>query len=1104
MKIKTYTCVTLPGTKRNNHFFTLKPILIMKKIFPPPFIFSFSFIKLWLITSGFFGLTASIFGQLGITITPDNSNPTIGCQSDNVVKYTVEVCNKSLTTGFDYVLTINSPLDRQIVTEFDPSLQLTQINPSLEQLTGSFYIFPGNCDYYTFSAEVFDFGAGGTFTVSATTVVSPSGATANAQTIISSLPEIVISGTQTISSLVPGTLPANGCDDVQRKIRLTANAVLEVDQDYCFSNTKFIVESGGSIVVQSGAISPSNLQIYNCKLFGCGTMWRGITVQESNAVFMWKSFISDAQYGIQSRNASSIGCIGNTFDRNFVGFHVPDLNGSMQFTQVTMLGNLYTCSDDLSAAFAGQSPAPGSRSYAGIEANRLLTLTVASWGYVESFFYARFSKMRNGIIMNNCNSLYADRCVFEDLKEVDGNDGYPMSGRGIHFRTGELLSVKGWGGEPGLTASFSNCDYAVEAEVASVSIEENAMYATQFGVSLQNCFSSLKIRNNYIESAWRGITSFECRPLTGEIADNFFYIGGTPATGFGAPTVAAAMGIYDYNNLAPQIYWDIHDNEITLDAAWVGMDIAFTRNARVHHNTIWMLNDEWNKVGIQLGGAANQNQIYRNDIHGIFSNSICEPTTGIAVVNSYADTIYCNDNYDTNYGIQFRYGCSSTDLRGNRLLNANDIGLMLGAEPVQPGCFAISVTNTVIGQQFYRGNSWDGNYNLNGAKNTATSFLLVLASRFDVYQFNPPPPLYLPPNISSVAPWFFNQPPPIGTKTYLCPPEPPEEYPQELPTALDYAIADSSLGTGAFVNTFRWILKRQLLHRLDEHPGWLNTDAAMQTFYNNPQNASARAFHEFSRQVGALGSLGENDINYINQLQAEMSALLDDYTGALANLYSGTLDEQDSLTVEGQVLSLHQQLLTKTGQLRTFWDDYRADRAAAAAALLSQVENLSDTAVYENNEKSVLKVALQLALSGAQQLSPVQREALEAVAEQCLYAGGDAVAAARNILNVYDRLRAYDDNELCDEDTPRPKERSTAAGFSVWPNPAQGVIQIESGYTMQKITLSDLNGKVWQEQAFDNVRETTLTLPNLSSGVYLLSIISSDGHTAIQKIIILH
>jgi hypothetical protein len=124
-------------------FSSFKLVSIMKKLVHFHALLLTRFLLSAVLCLGF--AATPTLGQLAITITSDNPNPTIGCQADNTVTYTVSVCNKSLTIGYYYDLTVNSPLDRQAISAYDPLLQLTQVSPTLEQLTGSFYIYPGNC-----------------------------------------------------------------------------------------------------------------------------------------------------------------------------------------------------------------------------------------------------------------------------------------------------------------------------------------------------------------------------------------------------------------------------------------------------------------------------------------------------------------------------------------------------------------------------------------------------------------------------------------------------------------------------------------------------------------------------------------------------------------------------------------------------------------------------------------------------------------------------------------------------------------------------------------------------------------------------------------------
>jgi hypothetical protein len=246
-----------------------------------------------------------------------------------------------------------------------------------------------------------------------------------------------------------------------------------------------------------------------------------------------------------------------------------------------------------------------------------------------------------------------------------------------------------------------------------------------------------------------------------------------------------------------------------------------------------------------------------------------------------------------------------------------------------------------------------------------------------------------------------------------------------------------------------------------------------------------------------------NARDYMNALNAEALALSEDYEAVLEAQYSGTLDTQDSLATAAMADSLFGQLVSRAELLHGFWNNHRATRIATADTLLSQATSLPGTAIFEANEKTVLETALELAVSGETQLSTAQRAALEQIAEQCFYAGGDAVAAARNMLNHYDGPEAYNDDLLCQGGAPRHASSGPAQGLKVWPNPSAGTISIVSAAPVQKMVLFNAGGSVIREYYLDSIQETTLDLQDLSNGMYLLSVTGINGYTITNKLILL-
>lgn len=71
--------------------------------------------------------------------------------------------------------------------------------------------------------------------------------------------------------------------------------------------------------------------------------------------------------------------------------------------------------------------------------------------------------------------------------------------------------------------------------------------------------------------------------------------------------------------------------------------------------------------------------------------------------------------------------------------------------------------------------------------------------------------------------------------------------------------------------------------------------------------------------------------------------------------------------------------------------------------------------------------------------------------------------------------------------------------FAVFPNPAQQVINIRSNASILKISLTDLNGRVVKESAFDKMSDIEWNISDLTSGLYLMNITTAEGNT-VKKI----
>jgi hypothetical protein len=89
-------------------------------------------------------------------------------------------------------------------------------------------------------------------------------------------------------------------------------------------------------------------------------------------------------------------------------------------------------------------------------------------------------------------------------------------------------------------------------------------------------------------------------------------------------------------------------------------------------------------------------------------------------------------------------------------------------------------------------------------------------------------------------------------------------------------------------------------------------------------------------------------------------------------------------------------------------------------------------------------------------------------------------------------------------DTSLATDSFAKNGLSIYPNPAKTEFFIKNSgqITLSKMELFDLTGKLLLSQNLGNTESTTITLPNLSKGMYLVSAQDSSGNQYQSKIIV--
>jgi hypothetical protein len=178
--------------------------------------------------------------------------------------------------------------------------------------------------------------------------------------------------------------------------------------------------------------------------------------------------------------------------------------------------------------------------------------------------------------------------------------------------------------------------------------------------------------------------------------------------------------------------------------------------------------------------------------------------------------------------------------------------------------------------------------------------------------------------------------------------------------------------------------------------------------------------------------------------------------------------------------------------------------------------NIAVSAVFEENEKKVNEVYLNTIAKGSFDYNPQQLSALEMVASQCPWEGGNAVFRARGMLALVQRV-IINDESMCEakslteevynkettEEAQVEEEYISETGILLYPNPANDVLNLEwenpleSAHTIQ---ILDINGRLLQQKEAATANSyLQLNTTNIPVGLYILRISDNAGNILANK-----
>ncbi|MEQ1747034.1 MAG: T9SS type A sorting domain-containing protein, partial [Saprospiraceae bacterium] len=906
----------------------------------------------------------------------------------------------------------------------------------------------------------------------------------------------------------------------------TPYSVLESVYNYDQNNDGIIdaTEHNGCIAISGRLVLDQDLNIQGCpnirmqpcsevavnafghltmeynNIYGCETMWRGITVASSGRLTFRNNIVADAQYALlvtptgpfTGLTPTQVDIQHNRFERDHIGLYIPGTGGGIfggNVWQTPFFGNVMECrgknnalGDLLPPCDAGLPNYDPKNGYAGA------AILGANFDIgAASGIRNQFINLRNGVIAEN---------VFLDVLRSDFENmiGFMDTQQpGFAFSTG--AGVAATGGIVDVTeCTFDWAGHAVNHHEGLVSFKNSQTDQVRIGLEVRRPFAVVMEDNDQIGFLRHGVLGWDLRKspwLEKYVFDhNVFQTQDnqeqTSAKGHAMLLSNANNGILLSSDFSPQIT----NNIVNLD--------DYVRGIFVDGIGGWRIAD--NSVSINMPQnpptATYKNYgflLNRSDINYVYGNTVSSSVAQAALddgikgfeITMNTDNVFCcNTIYGSDVGFNFTGTCMDTELRQTDFAD-HSLSLVLQ-------------DNTIIGHQPYQilGTNTTNSNRFHAGSGTAQHWgpdLIVNKSLFFVTNNNTPhyPEFVSTPNAPSID-WFRTNQADI-VHCLADPACPQVEYPYSARSAvssLDLALVSGDFDTLVNAAMLRWELARDLYSRLKAHPEMHGQAAPVDSFYSTAEaGGPIKSFYEAEQLVAAVDEAPEAILSPLQYLRDSIEAIVAESGQVLEGLESaGT--RADSLGIYWQAQAPRDRLiapLSAFAEVQIALDSLRQARAAAA---LPTIEALPESDLLQSNLKTVWHTYLAWLASGTVELSESQFEAIDEIAHQCPLTDGRAVLVARGLYRSV-LIENFDDDVLCLPSGGRPAQQregfASERAVVIRPNPATNQAHLsfpgKTGEAAQ-VQVFDLAGRlVLQAVAYSGAHD--LDLSAIRPGLYL-------------------
>ncbi len=881
----------------------------------------------------------------------------------------------------------------------------------------------------------------------------------------------------------PNILP-NTC------LAIKGRLILDQGFDFSILGGEVRMQPGSEIVVQSGSEFGLFFILNNEGIHGCEKMWRGISVESGGRLNMAFNIIQDAQYAVNARNNATLSLRFNTFNRDYVGIYTPPSTTFQTISLPLPIGsNSFTCTPGLLQPYPGQSPYPGSTTFAGIEANNA-NLTIGS--QAGTFDINTFSGIRNGIVGNG-SVLSIFRTQMSNLVgTVQDNMNVPAAGSngvGIHltncFAFADNNTINGAD------------DRGIHALRSSILADRNIINTRNGIVVVDGSSTFLDFEKNNITFSKYGTRIHNTNtPLFLSIFDNDYFSNATALANKGG-----AIDIYSAIHGAAGPTKEIRENTLNLNSLAKGIYINGDGFFEINYNTIDFTNPNLQGLGIPNALAfsySDYNSLYGNNITAA---NLTSNVAGISISASEHSSFCCNTVNNTWYGFSSYGYCDNTSLRH----------LTLGDHE-----WGLTCNYSILGDQVHARNLWDGSFS-NWARFYFNFQNEYESSEFYVEDADPfDPDIDLNPPLWPMNPipsgWFLDKEgsAPTCQADEQCLPIPLVEDGESTIRENYIRIAQGEFLNTTYGQTTDWESKRSLYRLLVKNPSLKEQDNALGQFFESSESSVFNDFYQVDEQINDLLRLDNETASQLENFKDNLFSLNEAIKQIDSQLAAATNPADSALLMQKRVAKV-QEVGLVAGNMFALYENLSIEKANGIEAVISNNHALPETLVPEQNRKQVNDVFLNTVVKGIYELTDEQFHTIANIAGQCPFTGGDAVYLARSLYELKEE-GDFDDEALCAEvegrsvAAPGQPFKLTSPGVLIFPNPGKQQLNFafprDEGY--MSIEFIDLAGHSCKKIALPvGVESFVADVSDLKGGMYFCQINRANDIPLVQKVVIL-